>query len=84
MSFQYIWELKGLDVLSLQLEGAGAGCPFCAADGVGETGVIYVQLGVGADFLSVPHRVHIFLEMKQGQFICPLSWSVHCNFTGDG
>jgi hypothetical protein len=30
------------------------------------------------------HRVHIFLEMKQGQCICPLSWSVHCNFTGDG
>ncbi len=22
--------------------------------------------------------------MKQGQCICPLSWSVHCNFTGDG
>ncbi len=30
------------------------------------------------------HRVHIFLEMKQGQCVCPLSWSVHCNFTGDG
>jgi hypothetical protein len=31
------------------------------------------------------HRVHIFaIEMKQGQCICPLSWSVHCNFTGDG
>ncbi len=30
---------------------------------------------------------YIFLlEMKQGQCtrICPLSWSVHCNFTGDG
>ncbi len=24
------------------------------------------------------------LEMKQGQCICPLSWSVHCNFTVDG
>jgi hypothetical protein len=23
-------------------------------------------------------------EMKQGQCICPLSWSVHCNFIGDG
>jgi hypothetical protein len=23
-------------------------------------------------------------EMKQGQCICPLSWSVPCNFTGDG
>jgi hypothetical protein len=23
-------------------------------------------------------------EMKQGQCICPLSSSVHCNFTGDG
>ncbi len=28
---------------------------------------------------------YIFLlEMKQGQCICQLSWSVHCNFTGDG
>ncbi len=23
-------------------------------------------------------------EMKQGQCICPLSWSVHSNFTGEG
>ncbi len=23
-------------------------------------------------------------EMKQGQCICPLSRSIHCNFTGDG
>jgi hypothetical protein len=30
------------------------------------------------------HRVHILVEMKQGQCIWPLSWSVHCNFTGDG
>ncbi len=30
------------------------------------------------------HRVHIFLEMKQGKCVCPLSWSVHCKFTGDG
>ncbi len=30
------------------------------------------------------HRAHILVEMKQGQCICPLSWSVHCNFTGDG
>jgi hypothetical protein len=22
--------------------------------------------------------------MKQGKCVCPLSWSVHCNFTGDG
>ncbi len=28
---------------------------------------------------------YIFLlEMKQGFCVCPLSWSVHCNFTGDG
>jgi hypothetical protein len=32
----------------------------------------------------VGHRVHILVEMKQGQCICPLSWSVHCNFTGEG
>ncbi len=30
------------------------------------------------------HRVHILVEMKQGQCICPLSWSGHCNFTGEG
>jgi hypothetical protein len=30
------------------------------------------------------HRVHILVEMKQGQCICPLSWSVHSNFTGEG
>ncbi len=35
-------------------------------------------------FLCVAHRVHILVEMKQGQCICPLSWSVHCNFTGEG
>jgi hypothetical protein len=28
--------------------------------------------------------VNILVEMKQGQCICPLSWSVHRNFTGDG
>jgi hypothetical protein len=28
------------------------------------------------------HRVHIFLEMYS--VVCLLSWSVHCNFTGDG
>ncbi len=53
MSFHYIWGQKGLDVLSLQLEVQVAECPFCKADGVGEPDVIYVQLGVGADFLSV-------------------------------
>ncbi len=30
------------------------------------------------------HRVHKLVELKQGQCICPLSWSVHCNFTGEG
>ncbi len=30
------------------------------------------------------HRVHILVEMKQGECICPHSWSVHCNFTGEG
>ncbi len=30
------------------------------------------------------HRVHIFTRDETGQCICPLSWSVHCNFTGDG
>ncbi len=26
------------------------------------------------------HRVHILVEMKQGECVCPLSRSVHCNF----
>ncbi len=30
------------------------------------------------------HRVHILVETKQGQCICPLRWSVHCNFSGEG
>ncbi len=34
--------------------------------------------------LSFNHRVHILVKMKQGQCICPLSWSVHCNFIGEG
>ncbi len=33
---------------------------------------------------SLGHRVHILVEMKQGQCICPLSWSVHSNFSGEG
>jgi hypothetical protein len=33
---------------------------------------------------DLAHRVHILVEMKQGQCICPLSWSVRCNFTGEG
>jgi hypothetical protein len=34
------------------------------------------------------HRVHIFTQDETGSvylpLICPLSWSVHCNFTADG
>jgi hypothetical protein len=30
------------------------------------------------------HRVLILIEMKQGECICPLSWSVHSNFVRDG
>jgi hypothetical protein len=30
------------------------------------------------------HRVHILVKMKQGQCLCPFSWSVHCNFIGEG
>ncbi len=34
---------------------------------------------------SAPQSTYIGeIEMKQGQCFCPLSWSVHCNFTGDG
>ncbi len=32
---------------------------------------------------TVPTEYISLQEMKQGQCICPLSWSVHCN-TGDG
>ncbi len=37
-----------------------------------------------AKSMDEDHRVHILVEMKQGQCIYPLSWSLHCNFTGDG
>jgi hypothetical protein len=30
------------------------------------------------------HRVHKLVDMKQGDCICPLSWSVHFNFVRDG
>jgi hypothetical protein len=31
------------------------------------------------------HRVHIFTRDETGLVhVCPLSWSGHCNFTGDG
>ncbi len=30
------------------------------------------------------HRVHIGVEKKQGEYICPLNWSVHHNFVRDG
>jgi hypothetical protein len=35
-------------------------------------------------FRVFPTEYIFLLEMKQGQCICQLSWSVHCNFTGDG
>jgi hypothetical protein len=31
-----------------------------------------------------PQSSCILIEIKQGQFIRPLSWSVHCNFIRDG
>ncbi len=34
--------------------------------------------------VGLPTEYISLREMKQGQCICPLSWSVHCNFTGDG
>ncbi len=37
-----------------------------------------------ANIANVATTEYIFLpEMKQGYCICPPSWSVHCNFTGD-
>ncbi len=39
---------------------------------------------IDVSHLSFNHRVHILVEMKQGWCIYPLSWSIHCNFTGDG
>ncbi len=42
------------------------------------------QISLCQRALGLNHRVHILVEMKQGQCICPLSWSVHCNFTGEG
>jgi hypothetical protein len=30
------------------------------------------------------HRVHLGVEWKQGECICPLNWSVHHSFVSDG
>jgi hypothetical protein len=46
--------------------------------------LIFNFLGPLSLYSSSYHRVHILVEMKQGQCICPLSWSVHCNLTGEG
>ncbi len=45
---------------------------------------IMMKWTVAPDSNGPKHRVHILVEMKQGQCICPLSWSVQCNFTGEG
>jgi hypothetical protein len=34
--------------------------------------------------VSKAHSTYILVEMKQGECIGPLSWSVHCNFVSDG
>jgi hypothetical protein len=34
--------------------------------------------------LRKPQGYIFLLEMKQGQCIYPLSWSIHCKYTGDG
>ncbi len=35
-------------------------------------------------YMLADHRVHRDRDETGGVCICPLSWSVHCNFTGDG
>jgi hypothetical protein len=41
--------------------------------------------GTVGGLFGVSHRVHIHIGRDEtGQCICPLSWSVHCNFTGEG
>jgi hypothetical protein len=34
--------------------------------------------------LGERQRVHIGVEMKYGECICPLRWRIHCNFASDG
>ncbi len=46
---------------------------------------LLTEEGGGGDVAGAKTTEYISLqEMKQAQCICPLSWSVHCNFTGDG
>ncbi len=48
----------------------------------GMPAVLHTEVALGP---MGPTTEYISLqEMKQDQCICPLSWSVHCNFTGDG
>jgi hypothetical protein len=44
---------------------------------------IMLKWTIAPDSNGPEHRVHILVEMKQVQCICPLSWSVQCNFTGN-
>ncbi len=45
---------------------------------------LLLKSGRGSKIQRKTHRVHILVEMKQDECICPLSWSVHCNFVRDG
>ncbi len=45
------------------------------------------SLGVTVNLLCLDagtHRLHLGVEEKEGECICPLSWSVHHNFARDG
>ncbi len=50
----------------------------------GRTGPLYSRTETPPPSRLVTNTEYIFLlEMKNGQYICPLSRSVHFNFTGD-
>jgi hypothetical protein len=53
----------------------------CTQDGVG--GLLPLHDLSFSIYISSTEYIFL-LEMKQGQCICQLSWSVHCNFTCDG
>jgi hypothetical protein len=69
-----------IDIQGLSSEGKGGCWDWEEGGGRKEGG----REEGGGDMVSFIHRVHILVEMKQGQCICPLSSSVHRNFTGEG
>jgi hypothetical protein len=59
-------------------------CPASWADSCAGTDACLLVCVSVLDFKKYTTYTLVHIFMKQGKCVCPLSWSVHCNFTGDG